>query len=579
MKLHIPVTLLTVIAATAVHATMRPEVIETVSSGETREASSEFMTHVQDPLITNGSTIGTITKDGQGTLTVSNSYNVSSALNVREGVLYIGNGAEGEHITIQAQPYITGSPTISVGGNNATLVLDNATYKYYVHNSKGNKGYSSAIAIGNLDGSGSIELKNNSVLYTSQSYFAYSTACFDHVQGSFTGTEGDTVYSNGVVGRSSLAVTSGSKLQAGMTFYFADIDITVDGEGSIIEDGVRSIDANKGWLGDDDGSDRTDIVTNVTIQNGGTWTSRHDLVTGCATNATTNILVTGEGSTFNSERNTILGDPGSNSATNLTITDKAVANITDLTVGSASGTEKAIVTIGEDSTLNAGAIKLNEGGEIINNGTISEGSTEKVISWRDDSSMGLSGGSAARTEEVQAGITLEGGSIENAGTIELDIVMTGGQLTAHDGAEFADITALGGIINVDGSITVGSLTLGEVNMAAAEEVAVMTLATADEVQKAVQLVLSQNASINATDVEGLDNAEIIIVLDNYTAGDVLDSGHQYIVGADGETKVTIKNSAGEVVATNVDIRTVPEPATATLSLLALAALAARRRRK
>lgn len=194
------------------------------------------------------------------------------------------------------------------------------------------------------------------------------------------------------------------------------------------------------------------------------------------------------------------------------------------------------------------------------------------------SSMGLSGGYAATTETVVAGITLEGGSLENAGSIELDIVMTGGQLTAKDGAVFSDITALGGTINVDGSITMGVLTLGEVENTASGEVAVMTLATAAEADKAVKLVLSQGASINASEVAGLDNADIIITIADYQDGDVLNTGHQYIVGAAADTKVTVVNAKGETF-NNVSIDTVPEPTTATLSLPALAALAARRRRK
>ncbi|MDO4751313.1 MAG: PEP-CTERM sorting domain-containing protein [Akkermansia sp.] len=580
MRLHLPIALLAVIAGTVAQATMRPELIENVASGETREASEDFMTHVQSQYSSANTyeLIGVITKDGQGTLTVSQGYNLNCSLNVREGELYIGNGAEGEHITILAQPHLSDSPTISIGGNNASMVLDNATFKYNVHDSNNRTSYVSAIAIGNSDGAGSLELKNNSVLYTSQSFFAYTVNCQGHVQGTYAGTEGEALYTGGIKGQSSLIISGGSKAQAGITFYFADIDITVDGQGSVFEDGVRNISNYGGWLGDVDGSGSTDVVTNVTIQNGGTWTSRNDLTASAAEGATTNITVTGEGSTFNSERNTKLGYTGLTTTTNLTVTDKAVANITDVTVGTEDGKATSTVTIGEDSTLNAGAVKVYEGGEIINNGAINEGKTEKVLSWRDDSSMGLSGGYAATTETVVAGITLEGGSLENAGSIELDIVMTGGQLTAKDGAVFSDITALGGTINVDGSITMGVLTLGEVENTASGEVAVMTLATAAEADKAVKLVLSQGASINASEVAGLDNADIIITIADYQDGDVLNTGHQYIVGAAADTKVTVVNAKGETF-NNVSIATVPEPTTATLSLLALAALAARRRRK
>lgn len=86
------------------------------------------------------------------------------------------------------------------------------------------------------------------------------------------------------------------------------------------------------------------------------------------------------------------------------------------------------------------------------------------------------------------------------------------------------------------------------------------------------------ASINASEVAGPDNADIIITIADYQDGDVLNTGHQYIVGAAADTKVTVVNAKGETF-NNVSIATVPEPTTATLSLPALAVLAARRRRK
>lgn len=447
---------------------MRPEVVKTVVSGETREASADFMTHVQSQYSSANTyeLIGVITKDGQGTLTVSQGYNLNCSLNVREGELYIGNGTEGEHITLLAQPHLSDSPTITIGGNNASMVLDNATFKYNVHDKNNRTSYVSAIAIGNSDGAGSLELKNNSVLYTSQSFFAYTVNCQGHVQGTYAGTEGEALYTGGIKGQSSLIISGGSKAQAGITFYFADIDITVDGQGSVFEDGVRCISSDYvGWLGDADGSGSTDVVTNVTIQNGGTWTSRNDLTASAAEGATTNITVTGEGSTFNSERNTKLGDDGRTTTTNLTVTDKAVANITDLTVGTEDGKATSTVTIGEDSTLNAGAVKVYAGGEIINNGAINEGKTKKVLSWRDDSSMGLSGGYAATTETVVAGITMEGGNLVNTSTLTTaNLTINSGTVTSTGEIKLSDtLTLNGGKL----SLTVSSANLKRAYVSAA----------------------------------------------------------------------------------------------------------------
>jgi MYXO-CTERM domain-containing protein len=158
----------------------------------------------------------------------------------------------------------------------------------------------------------------------------------------------------------------------------------------------------------------------------------------------------------------------------------------------------------------------------------------------------------------------DNGKFINEGKMEMNLYVSGGELTALDGATFGDIYADAGTITVEGTVNADSL----------------TLASAADVDAQLKLVLGAGASLNVDYLAGFENFdEIIITIDNYTDGMIISSGHQYIVGADADTKVTVVDSEGNVLATNVAISTVPEPATATLSLLALAALAARRRRR
>jgi len=646
MKLHLPIALLAVFASSVAYATMRPEIIVNVAENKTVEVEADYITQKQSQYVNeNGDyrVIGTFTKDGQGTLTISASYKLSQTLNVREGEVRIGNGKEGERVEILAQPYLADSPMISIGGNNASLVLDNASYRYNVHDAGGRTSYVSGVAIGNLDGTGSLTLKGGSELYTSQSYFAYARGTYAHVQGSYAsvlqksgddaisgqsdvntdqnvtytfgtqdvkddGYSGDALYNGGTrTNRSQLNILDGSKVQAGMTFYFADIDIKVDGAGSVFEDGVRVIDAYSGWLGDDDGSGATDVVTNVTISDGGRWTSRHDLIAGCATTATTNITVTGKGSTFESLRTTQLGYEGAGSTTNLTIEEGADADITDMSVAHASGTEMATVKISDaTSSMTVGKLTVNQGGKVENSGTISLVDKEKILTRRDDSSMGVTGTEAAVVEQVECGISISGGelvnsgtitstdtgslleiigggSVDNSGAVEIATVVDGGALTLNGGS-MAAVTLESGDIYVNGSSKTGALTLTGGTITFKLDAQVMTLAddataagmlTVDSLEVSGTKIVVNLSEEAFNDLEG----ETFNLFNVTNEGGGADLANADIVFTNGtQSKVgTITAIGGSV--TVKDTKLVPEPTTATLSLLALAALAARRRRR
>ena len=162
----------------------------------------------------------------------------------------------------------------------------------------------------------------------------------------------------------------------------------------------------------------------------------------------------------------------------------------------------------------------------------------------------------------------ENGRITQQGAeIDLETVITGGHVDIYKGS-FADVTLNEGSIAVKGNTSAQNITLsgGEIvfNEGCTIDLGGNALSIGDDA--VIRLLFdSENGFDRACTLftnigegsEGLDNLTIIVS------------------GYDGSNETTIQASIkdGKISAT------VPEPATATLSLLALAALAARRRRK
>lgn len=150
--------------------------------------------------------------------------------------------------------------------------------------------------------------------------------------------------------------------------------------------------------------------------------------------------------------------------------------------------------------------------------------------------------------------------------IDLDTVVKGGQVTVYRGS-FADVTLSdGGTINVKGNTSAENLTLLDGSLVFNEGYAIdlggNALTLGDDV--VIRLLVNaanedyRNCTLITNIGEGSEN------LDNLT-----------VIVSDGSNEVTAQASLKDGNLTVV----VPEPTTATLSLLALAALAARRRRK
>ena len=226
------------------------------------------------------------------------------------------------------------------------------------------------------------------------------------------------------------------------------------------------------------------------------------------------------------------------------------------------GVEKNGVIEGVEGVINQnGDIKASDiyiTGTLVNNGTINK---------TDGNSL----------------LEIVGGKVENNGIINMNISMTGGELTALDGKAFADITATSGTIYLGENITMGTLTLGvDANIAS-------TFALRNQQNGVTVYVGEGGAQVNKLVIKG-DNVTFVAKTDG-TLADITEPITLFSIGTDydlSKAKLVIEDSTGEkteVAFTDNQNGTVtitgsiPEPTTATLSLLALAALAARRRRK
>lgn len=204
-------------------------------------------------------------------------------------------------------------------------------------------------------------------------------------------------------------------------------------------------------------------------------------------------------------------------------------------------------------------------GVLENHGTISTASSQATFAEGDISTLADS--------EVLL-ITIAGGEFVNYGTTDSSILVDGGTLTLDEGV-LADVTLNSGTIVVNSDSTTGTLTLNGGTIIFEEN---------------AKLTLVEGAELNLTNtvIEVLVSEETLAGLKDgssdqvtlFETNDVTTAMKGITVNfTDGTNDLTAKvdgtaDGTGVVITT-----TVPEPTTATLSLLALAALAARRRRK
>ena len=297
---------------------LRPQEIITVAEGQTISNSDpSFTVDLSQEQIgkkTNNRTA--IAKDGQGTLVLDQDVDMFCSLVVREGTLLIKDTDVTDH------PYVE-TPVLTVGGINAQVVLDNATFTQSL---KYNRGYVAAVCVGGRDGDGTFTLQNGSEFTHTQTMFVGGVSrvapldendVHAHICGSYLSTEGDALFrdkagaeggfSNPFVGSTgtrpstgTVNVLSGSKYNSGIGFYAGNGTINVDGVGSVINSGVRSASDDFTWFG---WVQSPVAKTVVNITNGGVFNvgvqAAQTLYTTYYSDSTAEINISGRGSALN----------------------------------------------------------------------------------------------------------------------------------------------------------------------------------------------------------------------------------------------------------------------------------------
>ena len=243
----------------------------------------------------------------------------------------------------------------------------------------------------------------------------------------------------------------------------------------------------------------------------------------------------------------------------------------EVKLNSATGT----MYVEQGAKLNANTITIN-GGTLVN-GYVEPVATLDVEGDINSLSDTMSMLSTVETGGIKGNVVVNSGEYIEYGNLEGSLTIEqGGQVTLNEDANVGDIVVKGGKLAIAGDATTGSISIngGTIEFDSSTQLTLVenaTISIADGVKVVVKM--------SAEDLVKLNNGEDVSITLFDSATSTLEFDNTLITFTDGEQSVdkTVTGSAtgGAVTVTG----SIPEPTTATLSLLALAALAARRRRK
>lgn len=223
-----------------------------------------------------------------------------------------------------------------------------------------------------------------------------------------------------------------------------------------------------------------------------------------------------------------------------------------------------------DTVTNSGALVVEK--LVVNSGVfVNDGSIKALASQADAARIMLSGNG------TDFAIVINGGDFRNYGNCDENILVDGGTLTLKDATVDGEVVVNAGTVNVTSNSTLTSLTLDADAVLNVSEGAIVTLTEADG------LTIADGATIMVTVstemLENLDDQEFTLF-----SGNVSNLTNANIVFTDNNEETEDKQANISLGSTSGSIKVdstvaIPEPATATLSLLALVGLAARRRRR
>lgn len=223
-----------------------------------------------------------------------------------------------------------------------------------------------------------------------------------------------------------------------------------------------------------------------------------------------------------------------------------------------------------DTVTNSGALVVEK--LVVNSGVfVNDGSIKALASQADAALIMLSGNG------TDFAVVINGGEFKNYGDCDKNILVDGGTLTLKDATVDGEVVVNAGTVNVTSNSTLTSLTLDADAVLNVSEGAIVTLTEDDG------LTIADGATIMVTVstemLENLDDQEFTLF-----SGNVSNLTNANIVFTDNNEETEDKQANISLGSTSGSIKVdstvaIPEPATATLSLLALVGLAARRRRR
>ena len=547
-------------------------------------------------------------KDGGNEATITGDIEMDTRLIVREGTVKISSATITQKSDGNFDFLIVGGK--KVDGQTSTLELNNS---HVVQTDKDWGGYMKTVTVGNKDGEGALVLKNGSSIQSGQlfhiGYSDYVNACHGSYK-TADSNDNTTYFESETPGKGYVSLESGSKIYAGQGLRGGDMLLEISGNNSAFIVGSRAIDytetIDSTRLGHIEGSTST-----VKITDGGTM-ENYGLLYMSRVNAKTKVEVSGKNSLFAGYSTSLVADVEENtsSTVSLSATEGGRIHLTDATMGVNGGNSEVTIDIDMTSSYTGSSLTINEGTTMTNKGKVSLVQGTMITEWRDEANLGYENSSVAatatKTVESQllmngglfinngslsaASISLNGGELTNSGTITGTIFVDGGTFTMADGAVAAGLTATSGTIYLNGNVTfTGAVVLGS-------PVSVATLITLSGESDALTLYINQGSTINADELTVGNGTSIAVILnedETYTEGMELFT----VTGSDAATVSAIESALGTNVTVydngnvegtgtlvtnatgSITTNVVPEPATATLSLLALAGLCARRRRK
>lgn len=509
-----------------------------------------------------------VAKDGEGTLKYTGEGSICASIYAREGEFQIGDASQTTEVTIEASapnPNLGAGVYgygVSVGGINAVIRLNKATVT-----SK----YGSTI-VGGQNGNGALIIENGStynaggseVFVIGDSKFSCATTKTEDstttptadnwseqmYKGSYSSAKN---LSGAEFGRGDVTVSGGSKLFTPRSFYMSEGSLSVDKSEVRVGNSTNGLKALMGLA--------ENSTSEINVTNGGKLEIQADQIqTNNANNTKTVITVDGAGSelTVGKANTAWFGANGDeairNTSASLKITGGAIANFdkTNVSFGSknaANENVKVDVTIGASSKMDVGGyLYLREGAVLENAGTLS---FDLPI-------------------DMYADLYAEGtAAIINSGTIDGYTVLSGNNtFTAMNGSEMGTVDVCNG-----STLTIaGLVTMNEELWIQEKGSVVFTLGssldmTGHRIYGTMNFILDASAG-GVTDLDSLVLTRELFTNYDETMSQFSD-----------DTEITVKLADGKTATTTIGaLQVIPEPATATLSLMALCALAARRRR-